>query len=75
MSRQSFTKNEQILDPNSDWNKAEDNEPIFVVRANNWRAVIFLAATVKSDEATWLCLNQAEAMKTWHLDGDDDIPF
>jgi hypothetical protein len=74
-SRSSYTKNEQILDPNSDWNRADNDEPIFVVRANNWRAVVFLAALIKGDDATWLCLNNAEAMKRWHLDGDDDIPF
>ena len=74
-NRKSFTKNEQILDPNSDWNKAEGDEPIFVVRANNWRAVIFLAALIKVDQGTWLCLNNAEAMKRWHCDDDDDIPF
>ena len=73
----SYTKNEAILDPRSDWNQAEDNEPIFVVRANNWRAVIFLAALVKNDEATAMCLNHAERMKRWHDAevSDDDIPF
>lgn len=73
----SYTKNEQILDPQSDWNRAENNEPVFVVRANNWRAVIFLAALVKNDASTAMCLNHAERMKAWNDNGgcDDDIPF
>lgn len=29
------TKTENILDPNSCWNKAENDEPIFVIRAND----------------------------------------
>lgn len=69
------TKNEYILDPRSDWNTCGGDEPVFVVRANNWRAIIFLAAMVKSEEATAMCLNAAEAMRAWHLDDDDDIPF
>lgn len=69
----SHTKNEQILDPQSDWNQAKDDEPVFVIRAYNWRAVIFMAAIVKDDKATCMCLNHAEAMKRYYQ--DDDIPF
>lgn len=76
----SYTKNEAILDPKSDWNLADDNEPVFVVRANNWRAVIFLAALVTSAEGTAMCMNHAERMRSYHLDRekldfDDDISF
>lgn len=71
----SYTKNEAILDPRSDWNLAADDEPVFVVRANNWRAVIFLAALVKNDAATAMALNHAERMRAWCCDEDDKIPF
>jgi hypothetical protein len=71
----SYTKKEQVLEFHSDWNQAKDNEPIFVVRANNWRALIFLAALVKNDAATEMCLNVAERMKAWDADEDDKIPF
>ena len=71
----SYTKNEAILDPQSDWNLAADDEPVFVVRANNWRAVIFLAALAKNDAATAMCLNAAERMRAWSCDEDDKIPF
>jgi hypothetical protein len=75
MSQRSYSKNEYILDPRSDWNNAADDEPIFVVRANNWRAVIFLAALLRTNEATGWCLNVAERMKAWDCDEDDKIPF
>lgn len=77
MSQRSYTKNEYILDPRSDWNAAEDNEPVFVVRASNWRAVIFLAALVTNKDATGWALNVAERMKAWDdaTVSDDDIPF
>jgi hypothetical protein len=75
MSQRSYSKNEYILDPRSDWNNAADDEPIFVVRANNWRAVIFLAALLRTNEATGWCLNVAERMKAWGCDEDDKIPF
>lgn len=78
MSARSYTKNEYILDPKSDWNNAENDEPVFVVRASNWRAVIFLAALVTNKDATGWCLNVAERMRAWDMDElptDDDIPF
>jgi hypothetical protein len=67
------TKAQMILDQQSDWNQAPNDEPIFVVRANNWRAVIFLAALVKNDAATAMCLNHAEHMKQYN--DENDIPF
>lgn len=68
----SYTKNEAILDPQSDWNQAHDDEPLFVVRANNWRAVIFLAALAKNSAASAMALNHAERMKAYS--DEDDIP-
>lgn len=68
-----YTKNEQILDPQSDWNQAANDEPVFIVRANNWRAVLFLAAIVKAAGATEMCLNHMEEMKAFHE--GNDIPF
>lgn len=75
MSQRSYTKNEYILDPKSDWNLAADDEPVFVVRANNWRAIIFLAALVTNNDSTGWCLNVAERMRAWYCEEDDKISF
>lgn len=70
------TKQEQILDPWSAWNAAPNAEPVFVVRADDWRLVMFLAAFTLHQggrTAPSQLLESAVEMKEWS--DANDIPF
>jgi len=68
------TKAQQVLDPQSDWNQAGNDEPVFVLRANNWRAALLLIAVTKGDNRTVDdLLETALAMRKWHI--ENDIPY
>ncbi len=74
------TKTENILDPASCWNKAENDEPVFVLRANDpvapaniilW-AQQYLSSkggyhrlTLAQAEKYNRAMNTAQAMKEW----------
>lgn len=74
MTEEPQTKQEQILDPHSDWNQATNDEPVFVIRANNWKAAMIVACMIKEDNATSIAMFEtAAAMRAYHL--DNDIPF
>lgn len=74
------TKLENILDPNSCWNKAEDDEPVFILRANDPVApanIILWAQQYLSSKGGYYrmspehvakyndAMNAAEAMRAW----------
>lgn len=68
------TKGAQIINPQSDWNQAPNEEPVFVLRAVNWKAALILIALTKSNNRTSdELLATAMAMKKYH--DDNDIPF
>lgn len=67
------TKVQQILNPKSDWNQAPNEEPVFVVRANNWRAAMFLALIVDGKDARKFAFDAALELKKYH--DENDIPF
>lgn len=68
------TKGEQILDQHSRWNQAPNNEPIFVLRAEDWRRVMALAIVRDgTDPMQKLLFDWATAMKEYH--DENDIPF
>lgn len=74
------TKAENILDPNSCWNRAENDEPVFVLRANDDVApanIILWAQQYMSSKGGYYrmtpaqvakyndAMNTAQAMKEW----------
>lgn len=85
------TKRENLLNPNSCWNKAELDEPVFILRSTDFIApTIVTLWTVQyvSDKGGWLrmtdaqkqkfedALRVAEAMRNYKKNLiDDDIPF
>lgn len=70
----SYTKNDQILNPKSDWNQAHTDEPVFVIRANNWKAAMALAVILVRNNAEETGLIDAVlAMREYHK--NSDIPF
>jgi hypothetical protein len=69
----SYTKNELILDPFSPWNQANGDEPLLIIRAEDWKVVLFLAALQNNNERTIQYALSAEALKKWH--DENDIPF
>jgi hypothetical protein len=69
----SYTKNELVLDPFSPWNQAHNDEPLLIIRAEDWKIAVFLAALQTNNDKTVHYLNSAEALKRWH--DDNDIPF
>lgn len=74
MTDEPQTKQQQILDPHSDWNQAANDEPVFVIRAVNWKAAILVASLVKDDNGSSIALfESALAMREYHI--DNDIPF
>jgi hypothetical protein len=70
------TKAQQILDLHSAWNQAPNDEPVFVIRCDDWRYVMFLALNSK-DKGGNRCMQalfkQALEMKKYH--DENDIPF
>jgi hypothetical protein len=70
------TKQEWILNPHSPWNAAPNNEPVMVIRADQWRYVMLLALNTK-DKGGWTSMpelyKQAVEMKKYFE--DNDIPF
>lgn len=81
------TKDENVLNPNSCWNKAANNEPVFVLRAHDPLAaelVTLWAHRYKLSKGDWQrmtpeqqqkfadALTVAREMQQWQ---DEDIPF
>ena len=85
------TKVENILNPNSCWNRAADDEPVFIIRANDDTAPAtvttwavrymqskggYASLTLVQREKYHEALQVAEAMRQWRIKKDeDDIPF
>jgi hypothetical protein len=70
------TKVHEILNPYSTWNSLNDNEPIYIVRTEDWRLVMYFAInTSAKDGYTSMpnLLDTALKMKEWH--DANDIPF
>jgi hypothetical protein len=68
------TKAQQILNPQSDWNQADNNEPIFVLRAINWKAALIIAVLNKDPNRTAEQLIAA-ALEMKEFLNETDIPF
>lgn len=70
------TKVQQILDPWSTWNQAHNTEPVFVVKAEDWRYVMLMAVNSK-DKAGRMSPQQlidyALEMKKWH--DENNVPL
>ena len=74
MGVQMSTKAQQITQINSDWNQADINEPVFVLRARNWKVALIVVALVKDDKHTIDDLiKSALEMKAWS--DENEIPF
>lgn len=74
MTEKPETKAQQILNPQSDWNQAHNDEPVFVIRATNWKAAMVVVALATKDNATSdALLETAIAMRSYSR--DNDIPF
>lgn len=85
------TKGENILDPQSCWNRADDQEPVFILRANDYEApatVILWAQRYMIAKGGWAnmtdeqrrkyadALGVARDMRDWKARKDDaEIPF
>lgn len=85
------TKSENILDPQSCWNRAEDGEPVFILRANDFEAPAVVISwaqrylirkngwanmTLTQREKYAQALAVARDMRDWRAKKDeDDIPF
>jgi len=67
------TKAQQILDPQSDWNQTPNEEPVFVLRALNWKAALIVAAMAKDSRTSQEMMDVALAMRKYHT--ETDIPF
>lgn len=68
------TKMKQILDPYSQWNMVPDNEPVVVLRAEDWRRVMELSIVRDlSDPMGKLLFDWACEMREYHI--ENDIPF
>lgn len=68
------TKMEQILDPYSRWNQTPNDEPVVVLRAEEWRRVIALAIVKeRTDPMGNLLLQWGLQMKQYY--DENDIPF
>lgn len=74
MTEKPETKAQQILNPHSDWNQAQNDEPVFVIRASNWKAALQIAILVQNPQASKIVLESAMAMRAYHL-ANDEIPF
>jgi hypothetical protein len=68
-------KAQEILNPHSDWNQAANDEPVFVLRAINWKAALIVVALC-NDNPSWTkeqLLQVALDMKRYS--NENDIPF
>jgi hypothetical protein len=83
------TKADNIIEPRSCWNRAELDEPVFVLRANDPAApaaVIMWATQYRESKGGWLAmtveqrqkfydaLDVAQAMRDWYSKSDA-VPF
>jgi hypothetical protein len=68
------TKAKQITQLNSDWNQADINEPVFVLRARNWKVALIIVALVKDNNRTTEDLLQS-ALEMKHWADENEIPF
>jgi len=84
------TKAENITNPTSCWNKAGNDEPVFVLRANDSSApdLIIMWANMYVSRRGWHLMSAeqqqkfrdalavADAMRKWRIETiEDDIPF
>lgn len=68
------TKSQLILDPYSVWNQAHINEPLVILRSDDWRRVMEIALVKEScDPAFMILFNAALKLKAYH--DENDIPF
>lgn len=68
------TKIEQVLNVQSAWNQAPNDEPVFVVRAEDWS--IIMRAALSGDPSTpWRKMLFDHAIEMRAYDKDNDIPF
>ena len=74
MTEKPETKAQQVLNRDSDWNQAANDEPVYVIRASNWKATMMIAVLARNDEAGKIVLESAMAMRKYHLE-NDEIPF
>ena len=68
------TKQEMILDPQSDWNQAKNDEPLFVLRAVNWKAALMIISMLERENSTSEDLLETALDMRSHV-RDNDIPF
>lgn len=68
------TKAALILDPFSPWNQAPNDEPVCVVRASEWREVLFMALRMKPNTEPYRKM-YATAMRMKAYSDENDIPF
>jgi hypothetical protein len=84
------TKNRNIINPDSCWNKAADDEPVFVLRAKDPLAhaiVVIWANRYMFEKGGWDKMTEAQRnkfsdalcvatdMREWRLGPAMDIPF
>lgn len=74
MTEKPETKAQQILNPHSDWNQAQNDEPVYVIRASNWKAAMIIAILAKNEQAGDIVVQVAMAMRSYHK-ANDEIPF
>lgn len=69
------TKSQMILDPYSVWNQAGNNEPLVILRSNDWREVMAIALIKEDikDPAFKILFEAALKLKEYH--DENDIPF
>ncbi len=69
------TKAQQILDRFSDWNQTPNDEPVFVLRAINWKAALIVVALCNDNpNCTKEELLQV-ALDMKRYSNENDIPF
>lgn len=71
-----YSKKEQMLDPKSDWNQAPMGEPVFVLRALNWKAALVVIGLIAKDDGNRTVEDLPEtalAMRDYNI--ENDIPF
>lgn len=70
------TKAQQVLDPYSRWNASANDEPVFVLRAEDWRYVMLLALNAK-DKGGHMSMPSlyAQAVEMKAYSDENTIPF
>lgn len=68
------TKTQLILDPYSVWNQSANDEPLVILRSEDWRRVMALAIVKDSKDPAFKVLFEA-ALKLKKYHEENDIPF